>query len=336
MRVGFNPNKDKLLKQSDDFHQIIMPVYIPNQENYFQDALKILEMSLDSLFKTCHSKTFISVVDNGSCAEVSMYLNRLKVEDKIHELIQTTNIGKLNAVFKALSGHQFSLVTITDADVLFLNGWQNGTYEVFTNFPKAGAVSPVPSSKMYRYHTENIISQKLFSNKLKFTRVKNPEAMKAFAFSIGNEDFYNHAHLSKYLTLESSEFKAVVGAAHFVCTYRGEVFEDRNVNYSNFSLGGDSENRFLDKAVIDKNLWRLSTEDNYALHMGNVVEDWMKNTVLQFSGENYNIEDVALLKLKKTNFNIKSTLFKRLISSKSFRIFFLKFKGLSKEQADKY
>ena len=50
MRVGLNPNRDKLLPISDYLHQIIIPVYIPNQEDYFKDSLKILKLCLASLF----------------------------------------------------------------------------------------------------------------------------------------------------------------------------------------------------------------------------------------------------------------------------------------------
>ena len=38
MRVGFNPNKDKVLSKSDYNHQVIVPVYIPHQNDYFKDS----------------------------------------------------------------------------------------------------------------------------------------------------------------------------------------------------------------------------------------------------------------------------------------------------------
>ncbi|MDD3005817.1 glycosyltransferase, partial [Flavobacterium sp.] len=121
MRVGFNPNKDKVLPKSDYTHQVIVPVYIPHQNDYFKDSFQILQLCLESLFKTCHGKTYITIVNNGSCIEVVNYLNQLQQETKVQEVIHTTAIGKLNAILKGLSGHQFPLITITDADVLFLN-----------------------------------------------------------------------------------------------------------------------------------------------------------------------------------------------------------------------
>lgn len=336
MRVGFNPNKDKVLQQSDYFHQVIVPVYIPNQEGYFKDSLKILKICLESLFKTSHSSTYFSIVNNGSCVEVSAYLRKLKQQNIIQELIETSAIGKLNAIFKGLSGHNFSLITITDSDVLFLNGWQTGTYQVFEHFPKTGAVSPVPSSKMYRYHTENIIGANFFSKKLRFTKVINPDGMKAFATSVGNSNFYNEAHLSQYLTIESSIVKAVVGAGHFVCTYRNEVFFDRDLNFSKYSLGGDSEGKFLDKSVVNKNLWRLSTEDNFAFHMGNVFEEWMNVELFSFD-QNATDEIMAnLIPIKTSSLSLWSKIVSMIMSNKQFRRYFLTYKGLSKEQAANY
>jgi len=42
MRIGFNPHKDKIQEVSEYVHQVIIPVYIPNQEGYFKDSLIFL------------------------------------------------------------------------------------------------------------------------------------------------------------------------------------------------------------------------------------------------------------------------------------------------------
>ena len=52
MRLGFNPHKDKKQIKSDYFHQVVIPVYIPNEEGYFKDSFVILQYCLQSLFKT--------------------------------------------------------------------------------------------------------------------------------------------------------------------------------------------------------------------------------------------------------------------------------------------
>lgn len=119
MKIGYNPNKDKKQEPNDFFHQVVIPVYIPDSKDYFKDSLKILEYCLTSLFKTIHPKTYITIVNNGSCIEVSNYLNDFQKNGKIHERINTTNVGKLNAIIKGISGHNFTFITTSDADVLF-------------------------------------------------------------------------------------------------------------------------------------------------------------------------------------------------------------------------
>ncbi|TDW47152.1 glycosyl transferase family 2 [Flavobacterium sp. 270] len=337
MRVGFNPNKDKLQEKNDFFHQVVVPVYIPNHEGYFKDSFKILQYCMESLFKTCHPKTYITVVNNGSCIEVINYLGDLYREGKIQEQIHTSAIGKLNAVLKGLAGHNFDLITISDADVLFLNNWQKETYTVFENFKKAGVVSPVPSSKMLKQFTENIYLDNFFSNRLKFTNTINKESLKMFATSIGNTDFYKDIHLNKNLTISNNGASAVVGAGHFIATYKGKCFDDIKNRFSCFSLGGDSEKILLDKPAEDKGYWRLSTPGNYAYHMGNVFEDWMLEIFFEIEKNKAEIKIPNNL-INKPNTYLRpfARFFFRIISQKKIWLLFLRYKGLSKEEANQY
>jgi hypothetical protein len=338
MRIGFNPNKDKLLPKSDFFHQVIIPVYIPNQEGYFKDSFKILKYCLESLFKTSHSKTYFTVVNNGSCLEIRNYLNQLLLEHKIHEVIHTTAIGKLNAILKGLTGHQFQLITITDADVLFLNEWQKATYEVFENFPKTGAICASPSSKVLKQSTSNLIVSNLFSSKLIFSEVVNPKAMQRFADSIGSPEFYTKMHLEKYLTISNKNTKAVVGAGHFMTTYRGEAFDHLKSRFSNFALGGTSETKLLDEPINDLGYWRLSTADNYVYHLGNVMENWMLPKFEDIKKRNTLEEKFKLQDAKKTSKNsiVTNKIIFSILSRRPIWKLFLKYKGLTKEEANKY
>ncbi|MBC7523080.1 MAG: glycosyltransferase family 2 protein [Flavobacterium sp.] len=338
MRIGFNPHKDKLETSSDYFHQIIVPVYIPNFEGYFKDSFKILQLCLESIFKTSHSQTFITIVNNGSCVEIKNYLDQLLIQKRIHELIHTQNIGKLNAILKGLYGSNFKLVTITDADVLFLNNWQKETYTVFENFPKAGVICPTPSSKSLRTYTSTIYWDLFFSNKLKFQPVKNPEALLKFAESIDYENFYNQFQLQKIFTVNAPNCKAVVGAGHFVSTYKTEIFNDINIRFSNYKLGGDSEGKFLDEPVVKLGLWRLSTYDNFAYHLGNVQEDWMDKQLNLLASEqnSYNFESNYFKKHSKISNFIVNKIFSKFILNKKIFKQFIVWKGLPKDAVNKY
>ncbi|MCH3884984.1 glycosyltransferase [Tenacibaculum aquimarinum] len=340
MRVGFNPNKDKVQKEFDYYHQVVIPVYIPELNNYYKDSLEILKISLESLFKTIHPKTFLTLVNNGSCNIVVKYLENLLSEKKIHELIHTDKIGKLNAIIKGIVGHRFKLITIVDADVMFLNSWQEATYTIFEDFPKAGVVSTTPSSRSLFTHTQNIWFDLFFSKRMKFTEVKNSEALKMFADSVGDEYFYSSIQLKKYLTIKSKNTYAVVGAGHFMATYRADIFNELPALYSEYLLGGNSEAELLDIPVIKKGYWRLSTLDNYTYHLGNVIEDWMfsdLNNSISTLNEGFKIPNLSPIKQNDflRNF-IKNKLFKKLFLRRKFRPFLMKLKGLSKEEIKNY
>ena len=338
MRIGNNPHKDIKSKKTAYIHQVIIPVYIPNEEDYFKDGLKILNYCLQSLFKTVHSKTFITVVNNGSCLQVTEYLNTLFAENKIQELIHTDNIGKLNAILKGLAGNNIELVTIADADVLFLNNWQNETLKVFNSFPKAGVVGLVPQFKLFESNCGTILFDNLFSKKMHFSEVNNPKALIQFYESIGWDKNYNKNYLKQQLTISNSNCTAIVGSGHFVATYKKELF-DEIVTYIGYKMGANSES-YLDKSPLHKGLWRLTTNNNFAYHMGNVFEPWIKDELKKLNNKP---NSISLLinknphkKISNLHYFVKNRLFAKLFSNKSFRKLFYSIKNLPKEMISNY
>lgn len=337
MRLGFNPNKDKEISKSEYFHQIVIPVYIPNMEGYFKDNFEILKLCLSSLWKTSHSRTYITIVNNGSCEQVVDYLTGLYKEYKIQEIVHVSNIGYINAMLKGIAGQKFDLITTSDADVLFLNGWQEATYSIFENFPKCGAVCPTPSSRSLRTFTSNLYWDFLFSRKMKFREVLNPDALQKFGISVGDANFYNEAQLKKYLTVSNNNQIAVVGAGHFVVTYRGSIFDSLEKRYTDFIMGGGSDDLF-DVPVVKKGFWRMSTADNHTYHMGNVIEDWMQDEVSKLK-QNQTENNFILKPIKsesKLSYLIKSKAFGKFILNKRILKHVLVWKGLSRYEASNY
>ncbi|MEX0996577.1 MAG: glycosyltransferase [Flavobacteriaceae bacterium] len=331
MRIGKNPAKDKKLSKSNYHHQVIVPVYIPNAEGYFEDSFKILKICLSSLFKTIHSNTFITVVNNGSSENVINYLNTLLSERLIHEVIHTSNIGKINAILKGVVGQNFKLVTITDADVLFLNGWQEATYELFKAFPKAGVVSPVPLFRKQLEYTQSFHFDYFFSKKVRFSPVKNPEAMTLFAKSIGWPRL-DEKWKDLIMTVTKNNVTAVVGAPHFVATYKSELFDEVPSLFSTEYLGNRVVQKFFDTLVVKFNAYRLSTYDNYAYHLGNVKEDWMEEELKQLKQNTKNPSHINFKKLTRNNFglNLKTKTINMLFSFRFVKNAYYKYKGLSK------
>lgn len=336
MRVGFNPHKDKVQESSYYLHQVLVPVYIPSEEGYFKDSFAILKLCLESLLNTVHAKTFISIVNNGSCVIVVDYLNDLFKKKKIQELIHTDNIGKLNAVLKGLAGNDIELVTISDSDVLFLPNWQKETVKVFATVPKAGVVGIVPQFKMYESNCGNVLFDTLFNSKLQFVPVKNKDALIRFYDSLGWDRNYNQDYLAYNLALEiNSELSVLIGSGHFVATYKKDIF-DTIITYIGYKMGGNSE-EYLDMLPLEKDYWRVTTVDNYGYHLGNTIENWMTASI-GVTGAESNLK-YGFPKNKRSNsflYWIKNRLFTKFISVKIVVKLFLKCKKLPEQMIIKY
>ena len=66
--------------------------------------------------------------------------------------------------------------------------------QVFVDFPEAGMVSPVPSSKGFLYSTASTMYYGLFKGKIKFRNVQDPEGLINFQKSVGS-NLYQKIHL---------------------------------------------------------------------------------------------------------------------------------------------
>lgn len=329
MRIGNNPHKDKVIVQSDYLHQVVIPVYIPHQEGYFKDSFKIFQLCLQSLLNTVHNKTYITVVNNGSCKYVIEYLDKVYQNGQIQELIHTENIGKLNAVLKGLAGNIIELVTIADADVLFLENWQEATTRVFSALPKAGVVGVVPQFNMFKNKSGNIIFDNLFNKKLKFIPIQSSEGLIRFYDSIGWDRSYNKDYIKYALGLEHNDVKVFVGSGHFVATYKKHMFHEMK-SYLHYKLGGDSEN-YLDTLPLTYDYWRVTTYDNYAYHMGNILEDWM--CAIAPIKNNSTVIDLGFKEHKRANALIillKNRLFTKFLFKYSISKLFYRWKKLPK------
>ena len=338
MRTGFNPQKDQPIPASEYLHQVIIPVFIPHFEGYFKDSFAILKLCLQSVFNTVHNKTFITIVNNGSCDIIKNYLNELHNQNKIHEVIHTNNIGKLNAILKGLAGNTIELVTISDSDVLFLKDWQQETTAIYKALPKVGVVGLVPQFNMHKVHSSNLLFDTFFSNKVKFLPVKNKEALVAFYDSIGWERNYNPNYLEYSLGMEvNNDLKVIVGSGHFVATYKKAIFSELVSNIP-YKMGGTSEH-YLDELPLKKDYWRVTTHDNFANHLGNTLEEWM----ISFSNNEDKFEDNDIPsdfqvnpKLSDFSYVIKNKVFKKLLFNSLFLNYFYKMKKLPKSMTKNY
>lgn len=336
MRVGKSEAKQNSKLEVTHYHRIIIPVYIPNlEEDYFKDGLEILKLCLDSLRRTIHTKSRITIINNGCCEAVVTYLNELyKSDEVIDQLFHSDiNLGKVNAIYSALKGNLEPLVTITDADVMFLPQWQIAVEDVFEQFPKAGMVSPVPSSIAF----ENVlgcttIGYAVLKNALRIEKTVNRKGLERFQESIGRE-LYKEQHLEEMPVLRIKDKAAAIGCGHFVVTMKRSCFDEAPVRPSQHKIVGGSERMYIDKPNNDGGYLRLATLDNHAYHLGNTVEKWMKDEIPKIKQtlrakpiENLHLEEQGLSKKFRMFGLIVLRIYKKL---PSLKIWYFKKKGLT-------
>lgn len=335
MRIGENPNKFSGEKVEHYTHQVIIPVYIPNEEGYFKDSFTIFQLCMQSLLATTHSSTYITIVNNGSFKKVVDYLNDLADQNSIQEVIHTTNIGKINAVLKGIVGVQADVVTVSDHDILFKENWQSATFEVFNSFNNAGIVGLIPLINTYKSYSHNIIFDYLFSKKLYFNSVKNREDLIRFYDSIWENRNYDQKLIESNLTLQSKNGTiAVVGSGHLVASYRKSVFDTLKSSFTEDLLSGASDRDYLDLPALQLGFYRLTTQENYAYHLGNSFENWMQEfcKVICKNAKTNEVQLTTIIKRKhssilKVAYYIKKTIVHKLIFKKLFLKMFLKQKG---------
>ncbi|WP_320814530.1 hypothetical protein [Flavobacterium sp.] len=339
MRIGKNPEGEKKFIDINAYHRIIIPVYIPNFEGYFKEAFEVFQLCIDSLLATVHDKTRITIYNNNCHEKVKNYIDEKFATSYVIDQVfhSKENLGKINAILAASKGNLEPIITITDADVLFKQGWQNAVEEVFCGFPEAGMVSPVPSSIAYNHYTGNNWSYAILKGKLFFDNVIDPEALVRFDESLGNvEKFYKPIHLEKYLVLrnKAKNCEAVMGCGHFVASMRREVF-DKGTNQPAFiKIQHGVESKFIDMPNEELGYLRLATKNNYAFHMGNTTEAWMFE---EFKALNKTLKNEAKVVSEINNSNTMSSaslfvgkLIGRLMTNKKIKRNVLRKIGLKK------
>ncbi len=274
MRVGKNPMKESKLAVKEAYHRVIIPVYIPHLRGYYCQSVEILKICIDTLSRTIHDKTTITIINNNSCCEVKEYLRSLLSDKIIDQLIEYhENKGKIDPVVASMKGCLEPLITISDCDVLFKPGWQNAVELIFRTFKNVGMVSPQPQPALYNYYSSFSWFWNLIDGSLKVSGNPDIESLLRFKFSVGNGSELSDIE-KEPIVVEKEGIKAIIGAGHFCATYNRfmvKYIPDR----SSGPIFNNAERYFLDKPVEDAMLQRLSTYVSYVNHMGNTLEDWM-------------------------------------------------------------
>jgi hypothetical protein len=276
MRIGANPAKENPDLSIYGMHRVIIPVYIPHFEGYFQHALEVLQLCLESLRLTTEGRAAVTIIANGCVAAVLEELERHYQAGWLDQLLfNRDNRGKVDAVVAAARGCFEPLITIADCDVLFKQGWLEAIEELFQTFPECGFACPFPSPAGIWYHTSASILGAFARGELRFEKVADDAALDRFAHSIGRPDFFNPELRKAQLVVSRQGRLACVGAGHFAFTLRREALARLPARPSLTAVSGNSEALWLDSPPDELGFWRLSTPQAWVSHMGNTPEEWM-------------------------------------------------------------
>jgi hypothetical protein len=275
MREGNNPARDNSeLIEGYFAHRVIVPVFIPSLDGYFEHMREILRLCLDSLITTTGPGVGITVVANGCCREVVEELQSYharRVIDQVH--LYARNHGKVNAVLSVARGCYEDLISVADCDVLFRAGWLDAITRLFCKFPECGFAALSPNPRHAWNNTSATILAALARGELACRKVVPDEDLDQFATSVGQPGFFNAEHRRAQLVVRREEDVVCIGGGHFAFTIRREMLHsspDEPVQ----SFWG-AENRYFDQPPDRLGAWRLSPITAYAWHMGNVPEPWM-------------------------------------------------------------
>lgn len=289
MRIGVNPEKIKNEYNVLKKHRIIIVFYIPNVlDDYYKQAFDILDYQLDSLTKSVSfDTTAITLVNNNSSIESTEIYNKYSsFIDKY--VVYNENKGKVYAVLNEVRSVFEPFVTITDSDVLFYNGWEKAIFSIFKNFPKAGVVTPLPIPFNAFYFNENLFFNSLWTGIVKYDKIVKDEDIDKYVKGINNiaatkrNSKYNWKE--KQYFLKKNDTIAIVGASHFVATYKTAIF--RNIyTFPQVKFKNGYEEQFIDILSLKKGLYRLSTNGTFAYHMGNTIDDELISNKVDIYGE---------------------------------------------------
>ncbi|KIX19790.1 hypothetical protein SY27_17210 [Flavobacterium sp. 316] len=328
MRIGMNPQKQSKKIDLKYQHRLIIVVFIPNLEGYYQNVFEVFKLCLESAITTVNDKCAITIVNNASCEETTNYLNESFKKGKIDTLIHhKENIGKMDALIGAAKGSREPLITLSDVDILFKYGWQNEIENIFASMKNVGSVSPIPVRKSMRYGTTSTL-QKVFTGKVKLTfeSIKaNFDDHNKYLKSI-NWEIENEENL-KWPIISQNGVKAILGSGHQIMTLNRLIFHNTvPIEPSLTLVGNNSEFLYCDEPVDISGGMRLATYNNFAFHMGNKVENWMieiqEENIKKRENNKFKSVDISKLIFKPKRQSKKQFLLKQRIIIKFFNLFY--------------
>lgn len=279
MRIGVNPEKYKGEKNIKKRHRVIVFFYIPNViDDYYNESIDVLDSCLESLVNTINFETTcITLINNNSVADVNSVINKYIFRGQIDKyVLYSENRGKVYAIMNEIRGMYEPFITISDADVLFIKGWEKAVFNVYKNFENAGVVAPLPCSNLAFNHNSTVFFDNFFSFGIKKDKIVADRDCDIYLEGLGNDSLLNRNNRNfnwrtHQYYLKNKNERVILGAGHFVATYRTALI-NKNHNFPSFKFFNGYEDKFIDNKADAKGYYRLSLHKTFAYHIGNRLD----------------------------------------------------------------
>lgn len=278
MRVGTNPNRAKAANKFEQVNFAIV-THLPNMDaGYHADRLEVIQVCLSTMRDGAGDRPYsVCVWDNGSCDALRDWL---QYEFRPDVLVLSENMGKTAAragLIKMLPPG--SIVAYSDDDIMFYPGWLEPQIELLEHFPKVSVASGYPVRTAFRWGVENT---------LKWAKKYNLESGKFipreweddFCVSIGRDPEWHVGYTANDMDYRVTyKGKQAYCTSHH-CQFVGYV--DRiapHLFYDDQSMGDEKPfDIAMDKAGL-----RLATIQRYARHMGNKLDEKIRQELMVYA-----------------------------------------------------
>lgn len=274
MRVGNNPNKSA---DALAIKPVVISVisHLPNLTTaYHSHRLEVVQTCMKTMRQGAGVDNTFIVWDNGSISELRRWI---EFELKPDVFVQSMNIGKTAArtsIIKMLPPE--TIVSCSDDDMLFYNDWLSPQIDILKHFPNVASVTGYPVRTSFRWGNENTKEWAKHHAKVETGRFLPQEWEDDFAVSLGREIQWHRDYtindvdvrarykgMSVYLTSHHCQFIGYAGTLGKVPVYDAVAMK---------------EERTFDTA-LDKIGLRLATTQRLCRHMGNVIDEKLRNEI---------------------------------------------------------
>lgn len=262
MRTTQNPNKDSRIKPLERVTVLVVTHLPETKSAYHKDRMSVISKSLVSLLDNANIEINFIVWDNGSCDTLRDYLKELPIDS----LILSRNIGKTNALKFVMRGlPEGSIFAYGDDDIEYFDDWLRPQIEILENFPQVGTVTGYPTVIQGRWAKHpNIEGSQIESGKF-----IPQEWERDFALAHGREWNMHYANTlndkTTRITYKGLQAYCLGHHCQFVC------YPEKIEPLYNWSDRAMLPEQPIDKEIDNAGLYRFSTINRYARHIGNVL-----------------------------------------------------------------